>query len=346
MRAAVPRLIERVLIVGAGSIGTRHLRIARTLLPSADIRVLRRAASPATPTGANGCFSNLEAAVNYAPHIAVVANPATLHLGVAYRLAHAGTHLLVEKPLAADVEGVSALLQVCRERRVVLLIGYNLRFLPSLQHFRSLVRSGSVGRVLSVRCEIGQYLPSWRPGADYRQSVSARRELGGGALLELSHELDYLRWIFGEVAWVKAFLSRQSSLEIDVEDSAHIILGFAAASDGSQLVGTVNMDFVRHDTTRICTAICESGSIRWNGLTGKVEQFAPGGEWREVFSHSPERDESYLREWRHFLACVNGEQTPLITGEDGLGVMKIVRAARNAAEAVDQKQLVSELGRP
>ena len=83
------------------------------------------------------------------------------------------------------------------------MTAYNLRFLPSLQAYRERIQFGVIGKVLSVRCEIGQYLPSWRPGSDYRQAVSASRALGGGALLELSHEIDYLRWIFGEVAWVQ-----------------------------------------------------------------------------------------------------------------------------------------------
>ena len=77
-----------------------------------------------------------------------------------------------------------------------------------------------------LRCEIGQYLPLWRPGSDYRLGVSANRALGGGVLLELSHELDYLRWIFGDVDWVQASLERQSALEIDVEDTAHLLLSF------------------------------------------------------------------------------------------------------------------------
>ena len=69
-----------------------------------------------------------------------------------------------------------------------------------------LMQNKIVGKILSVRCEVGQFLPSWRPNIDYRESVSARKALGGGALLELSHEIDYLMWIFGDIDWVKATL--------------------------------------------------------------------------------------------------------------------------------------------
>lgn len=330
-------LINRVLIVGLGSIGKRHLRLARELLPNADIQVLRRQKCASTPEYANGCFSNLNQAIDFAPQLAVIASPSTFHIATARSLAQSGVHLLVEKPLSASLDGVAHLLETCHQQGTVLQTGYNLRFLPSLQRFRYLLNENVIGRVLSVRCEIGQYLPSWRPDTDYRQGVSARRELGGGALLELSHELDYLRWIFGEVDWVKATLSRQSDLEIDVEDTAHLILGFVPAADGHQLIGTVNLDFIRHDTTRLCTAIGVNGSLRWNGLTGVVEQFGAGAkEWRELFNYSHQRDDSYLAEWQNFIACVTEQKTPLITGEDGLKVLQIIEAARISAASGGQ----------
>lgn len=333
-------MINRALIVGLGSIGKRHLRLARSLLPDADIRVLRHQACDSIPEHANGCFSCLEQAIDFAPQLAVIASPATFHMRAAQPLARVGVHLLIEKPLSATLDGVSQLIETCRRQGTVLLTGYNLRFLPSLQRFRSMLNEHVIGRVLSVRCEIGQYLPSWRPDVDYRQGVSARSELGGGALFELSHELDYLRWIFGEIDWVKAALSRQSSLEIDVEDTAHLILGFVPAADGHQLIGSVNLDFIRHDTMRFCTAIGENGSLRWNGLTGVVEQFEVGAKgWREIFSHQHQRDDSYLAEWNHFLNCIKEQKTPLNSGEDGAQVLRVIDAARQASVSGGQVQL-------
>lgn len=333
-------MIKRVLIVGLGSIGKRHLRITRELLPDADIRVLRHQECASIPEYANGCFSTMDQAIDFAPQVAVIASPAPFHIAAAQLLTSAGTHLLVEKPIAASVDGVAQLLESSRKRGTVLQTGYNLRFVPSLQRFRELLNANTIGRVISVRCEIGQYLPSWRPDADYRQGVSARRELGGGALLELSHEIDYLRWIFGEVDCVNARIGRQSGLEIDVEDTAHLILGFAPKEDGYRLIGSLNMDFVRHDTTRLCTAIGENGSLRWNGLTGIVEKFEAGAkEWCELFRYQHQRDESYLAEWRHFLDCIKEQRAPLITGEDGLKVLQIIDAARQASETGNQIQV-------
>lgn len=325
-------MISRVLIVGLGSIGKRHLRLARALLPDADIRVLRHQPTNEVPEFANGCFFAIEDALRFLPQIAVIASPAPFHLATAQVLAAAAVHLLIEKPLSTSLDGVTHVLKTCKEQSTLLLTGYSLRFLPSLQRYRELIGEGVIGKVLSIRCEIGQYLPSWRPESDYRQSVTANKELGGGALLELSHEIDYLRWIFGEVEWVTSSLSRQSDLEIDVEDSANLILGFAPQAEEQQIIGTLNLDLIRHDTTRACVAIGEKGSLRWDGLTGQVMIYRAGEKtWSELFRYQHQRDDSYQAEWQHFLACVSKSTAPLISGEDGLRVIEIIEAARRSA---------------
>lgn len=324
--------VSRVLVVGLGSIGKLHLRLARELLPHADIRVLRREGGALPPEQANGGFSRMDQAIAFRPQIAVIANPAPFHLSSAQSLADADVHLMVEKPLSIAAEGVQRLIESCRSRGLVLLTGYNLRFLPSLQRFRDLLKQNVIGKILSVRCEIGQYLPSWRPDYDYRQGVSARHDLGGGALLELSHELDYPRWIFGEIDWVEACLSRQSRLEIDVEDTVHLILGFAPEADSHRLIGTLSMDLVRHDTTRLCTSIGELGSLRWDGLTGTVELFEAGAKnWRELFFYQHQREDTYRAEWGNFLACIEGKSKPFVSGEDGFKVMQIIDAVRQVS---------------
>lgn len=325
-------MVKRLLIVGYGSIGQRHLHIARKLLPEADIRVMRHQYSELIPECANGVIFGLNDALAYRPDAVVICNPSTFHMEVAQPFAEAGSHLLVEKPLAASMQGVAELLTACADRQLVLMTAYNLRFMPSLQEFRRLIQLGCIGKVISVRCEIGQFLPYWRPEVDYQLSVSASRSLGGGVLLELSHEIDYLRWIFGEIVWTQASLTRQSNLAIDVEDTAHLILGFEPDQDGRQLIANLNMDFVRHDTTRQCFAIGDQGSLRWNGLTGEVEKFTlDSGEWVQVFIHSPLPNESYTMEWQHFLGCIQKNSVPLVSGRDGLAVLTIIEAARQSS---------------
>jgi predicted dehydrogenase len=324
-------MIERVLMVGLGSIGLRHLRLARELLSDADIRILRRAPVDTIPELANGCFASIDQAIAFAPDVAVLANPAPFHAPVGEALARAGCHLLVEKPLADNRAAALTLMQACRDAERILQVGYNLRFMPSLLHFKAVLDEGRAGAILSVRSEIGQYLPSWRPGKDYRHGVSAKRSLGGGVLLELSHELDYLRWLFGEVDWVGAVLSKQSNLDTDVEDTAHLTLGFAPRNGMRAVVASLDMDFIRHDTTRVCSAIGEHGTLRWDSVTSRVDFYDSGKQsWQTLFSEAFERDFSYRAQWRAFLDSVGHASSASPDGSDGLAVLDIVEAARQS----------------
>jgi predicted dehydrogenase len=320
--------IERALVVGLGSIGVRHLQLLREVLPNADIRVLRHSGCTDDIPNANGCFDRLEDACKFAPQMAVISSPAPFHLNAAAALARAGAHLLVEKPISDSAEGVHELLALCAEEGRLLQVGYNLRFLDTLQCFRSELNSGSIGKIHTVRHEIGQYLPDWRPGVDYRASVSARQSLGGGVLLELSHELDMLRWIFGEIVWLGAWMGRQSTLEIDVEDSAMLQMGFETGT-----VAQLGMDFLRRDTSRVCTAIGSEGSLRWNAAEGWVKYFkANTGTWTELAATQPERNASYRAQLDSFLCAISTGQPDSIaaSGADGLAVMRLIEAARRS----------------
>ncbi|MFC2992186.1 Gfo/Idh/MocA family protein [Halomonas tibetensis] len=323
-------MICRALVVGLGSIGARHLRLLREALPEAEIMVLRHSDCDEPIPFADGCTTHLEEACAFSPQVAIIASPAPFHLETAQALAACGTHLLIEKPLAVSSKGVAAFLADCATLGVLVQVGYNLRWLETLQRFRSELHAGRIGDVQAVHCEIGQYLPGWRPGSDYRQTVSARRELGGGVLLELSHELDMLRWVFGEVDWIGGWIGRLGKLEIDVEDCAHLNLGFAGGC-----VGSLGMDFLRQNTTRCCTAIAEAGSLRWDAVAGEVSLFMPEiGHWQVLMQQTSHRDDSYRTQITRFLdAVANGRiDTLAATGEDGLAVLYMIEAARQSAE--------------
>lgn len=318
-------MIKRALVVGFGSIGERHFRLLRNALPNADIRVLRRPQE----VSSEGVFYQLEQACDFAPDIAIVANPAPFHLDIAMALARKGTHLLVEKPISDQVQGVNDLTSLCSNRGQIIQVGYNLRFLEALQRFRSEIRSGIIGRIQIVRCEIGQFLPDWRPEKDYRQSVSARSELGGGVLLELSHEIDLLNWVFGEISWVRAWTGKLSNLQINVEDCAMLQLGFANGT-----VGQVGMDFLRRDATRSCIAIGEHGTLKWDAAAGSVTYYdAKTGEWTTLCTVKQERDSSYISQINALLQAVESGTADQIAanGLDGLAVLQVIAAARHSA---------------
>lgn len=337
-------MIQRLLIIGYGSAGKRHLEIAQGLLPQAKIWILRRSKPPKQNTKKSGCFYDLERALRLAPQVAVVANPATFRVKISTQLASAGCHLLIEKPVASGIRGVKALLKNAETRKIVLQVGYNLRFLDSLKKFRQKIRSGVIGRILSVHAEVGQYLPFWRPGVDYRKTVSANANLGGGVLLELSHEIDYLRWIFGPIKWASAWCGSVSNLDIDVEDSARVTFGFQKGIMAHGAVGTLAMDFVRKDSTRFCYAIGDRGSLRWDCLNGKIEKFfQKEKKWKTIFKSNESTKNSYLAQMKNFLTNIKRKQQPSISGKEGLEVLKIIEAIKKSNRQNCTKIFISKI---
>ena len=279
--------------------------------------------------------------MRFLPEIVVICNPASKHINTALKFVDSGSNFFIEKPISHSTKGIVQLISALESTNGVLLVGYNLRYLKSLQAFRKHLNEGLIGKPLSVRCEVGQYLPSWRPKKDYRDSVSAKRELGGGVLLELSHEIDYLRWIFGEVDWVRATLLRQSELEIDVEDTVHLTLGFENRTPGRQLIASLNMDFIRHDTTRSCTVIGDRGSLCWDGILGEVSLFqAEKKSWETLFNNDNGIEETYILEWQELVRAIEKNMSPAVTGEDGLRVVEIIEAARLSAESGIQTAVI------
>jgi predicted dehydrogenase len=333
-------MIRRVLIVGLGSIGRRHLSVIRQTIPKVQIAALQK--HQATDLDASGIarISSLAEARHFSPEVVLISNAATGHVQTAFDLIETGAHFFVEKPLSSSTKGVVELVHEVKIRGKILTVGYNLRYLNSLNKYRTLIQQGVIGKPLSVRCEAGQFLPSWRSRGDYRDSVSAKSELGGGVLLELSHELDYLRWIFGEVDWVRATMLHQSKLQIDVEDTVHLILGFCNSTGSAQLVGSVNLDFIRHDQSRRCVAIGEKGTLTWDAATGEVALFEEGGKaWETLFTNDNGLEETYFLEWQNFLQAIKSGTKTLVSGEDGLRVIEIVEAIRKSGKTGEQTRV-------
>ncbi len=316
------------LVVGLGSIGRRHLTVLREVAPGCTITAWRRAgASGDLPPGVDRVVGSAAEALALRPAFAVIATPASVHLAAARTLAEAGLPLLVEKPFSDRLGGVNDIIDLSARNGAALAVAYNLRFHPPLQAVRAAVAGGAIGRVLSVQAVAGQYLPDWRPGTDYRMSASARAELGGGVVLELSHEFDYLRWIVGEVRRVSARLAKVSDLEIDVEDTADVMLEFESGA-----VANVHLDMVQRTPVRGCRIAGERGTIVWNGIANQATLHEPGGG-AGIDLHPAqaiERDHSYRAQMEHFLDCVSGAARPEVSGEDGRRALEVALAAKES----------------
>jgi predicted dehydrogenase len=324
----------KILLVGLGSIGRRHLANLPQVVPGAEIVVLRQAQhsnadDETLAETVSRIVRRVEDALAWQPHAALICTPAPFHIELALRLAEQGVHLFVEKPLSRTLEGVDRLIDLCQNKHLVFMVGYNLRFHSAVQQLHQAVENQRIGRILTIRAEVGQYLPHWRPAQDYRTSVSARRVLGGGALLELSHELDLVRWLAGEVHSIYAAVDRLGDLEMDVEDTAEITLRIAGGA-----IGSVHLDMLQQPPTRTCKIVGTEGTLCWDAFVPGIRWYDNrAGAWTELGRDTEaDRNGMYVAELRHFFDCIAGQGKPLIDGAAGRRVLELVLAARKSAE--------------
>jgi predicted dehydrogenase len=315
----------RTLIVGFGSIGRRHFHNLLAL-GQKDIVLLRSLKSSLNTDELKNfqVVTDLQEALSLKPDAVILANPTALHLETAIPFAKQGSHLFFEKPISDSMEGIAGLFEALKMGGGRAVTGFQFRFHPGLQRVRRLLQESAVGEIISARAHWGEYLPGWHPWEDHRKSYSARKDLGGGVILTLSHPIDYLRWLLGPVAMVWAYYRPVQHLEIKVEASAEIGLEFAGGAFAS-----VHLDYIQRPGRHDLEIIGDQGTIKWDNSNGQVHLFrAPSNSW-ETFEPplNFERNDLFIAEMKHFLDVVENKSAAICTLEDGIEVQKIVDAA-------------------
>jgi predicted dehydrogenase len=333
----------KFLIAGLGSIGRRHFRNL-IALGEKDIVLLRshRATLPDDELAGYPVETNLaEALKKHKPEAVIVANPTSLHMDIAIPAAEAGCAILLEKPVSNSLERLDVLQKTAGKSGSKILVGFQFRYHPTLNKARELLQAGALGKVLTVHVHWGEYLPNWHPWEDYRQSYAARADLGGGVIVTLTHPLDYLRYLLGDVESLWSFNGHLSPLEVDVEDTAEIGLRFAGGT-----VGGVHLNYVQRPGRHHLEIVGTNGTLRWDNADSLLHFFkmpAEFGTWNanppapvvETFAPPEgfERNQLFVAQTRHFVETAAGKSEPLCTLADGVQALRLALAAQESQES-------------
>ena len=313
---------------GSGSIGLRHGRNLRSLTPSSDLIFVRSSGEANAATRELGArvLPTLDEALACDLDLAVVATPSSAHLQALLPLMHARVPSYIEKPVVASRPDLVATRKAITEtayESVASQVGCNLRHFPSLEKMRRLIREGELGSVVRATFSCGQWLPDWRK-TDYRVTYSARQAMGGGVMLDLIHEFDSARWIFGELEAVASVRGTLSGLEIDTEDSAVTLL---MTAEGVPI--SVEVDYVSRLPRRRYEVVGTSGSLVWDfGTRTLILQNANGAHVLEGIEGF-DLDATYRRAMSALLRTMKGDDTvPCQPLEDGLASVDLVLEAK------------------
>lgn len=319
----------RILICGLGSIGSRHLRIIRESFPGIKVGILHSGCNSSREnSGSDSVFWSLEDAIAWKPHGAIICTPATDHVEKALNFARCGIGLLIEKPLGTGLEPIKDLRELrTLSNRVPILVGYVLRHDPCVDVIKERLEVGSIGEVIEADFYCGSWLPDWRIGIDYRKSVSARSDQGGGVLLELSHEIDLARYILGEFD-LDYYSARSSGiLDIDVEDSVTLV-----GRSEKSLSTSLRLNFCSRPAKRQVVIRGTNGEMKWDLNSGIVWGADHKGFTSKIHKDNISADDRFYFQIKNFIECLKGYGKPVCTIYDGLRVLEIVSLARKYSE--------------
>ncbi|MBI3631429.1 MAG: Gfo/Idh/MocA family oxidoreductase [Candidatus Staskawiczbacteria bacterium] len=321
--------MKKILIIGGGSIGKRHLKNL-FFLGEKDITMVEVNQERAVANKKEfiiEVFTSLKDVENKKFDICFVCSPSVYHLENSLWAAKRGYDLFIEKPLSNNLDKVDDLIKMCQSKKIITMVGSNWKFYPLFQKMKELIDGGVIGKILSARCQFGQYLPDWHPWEDYKQGYSANKKLGGGVLLD-SHEFDYLSWFLGDVKKISCFAKKISNLEIDVEDVAEVILEFKNGA-----IGEIHLDYLQRFNQRNFEFFGESGTIIWDtNLKKVVLQTKDKGKEEFALDHAYDINQMYIDETKYFLDCVDKKQETFISVEKGEQILKLIMAAKKSSQ--------------
>ena len=304
--------MECISVIGLGSIAKRHRKNLKEMFPAAKVLAMsasgRKLKNPVE--NADEVVTDTLSIISTKPDFVIVASPSTYHAEHALPLLEAGIPVLIEKPVTAsssDAEKLS-MIEFGSDLPPIVAVGYCLRYLSSSIRIKELLNQKIIGSVYNVSTNIGQFLPQWRESKDYMNSVSAKKFLGGGALLELSHELDYLQWLLGDLNYNYAILRNSSELSLNVEEVADLLL----TSDSGTLC-YVHMDFLQKKAQRTNSFIGSKGRLDWDVLKNSITLYTE--DKVEVIYEEPswDKNQMYIEMVKDFVSSINGFENQCVS---------------------------------
>lgn len=322
--------METVIVIGCGSIGQRHIKNLLSITNNRpqvlafdinmnklqEIKELNR--SIIASTDINGLW-------DLNPSIAFITNPTALHTKYALEAVRHGCHLFIEKPLSDNLKNINRLIELIKNKNLITMVGCNMRFYWAVKKIKNLIGRQVIGKIVSARIEAGQYLPDWHPWEDYRQMYSARKELGGGVILDAIHEIDYSMWLLGNVKNVKSIFGKLSNLEIETEDTAEILLKFKNGP-----IANIHMDYVQRSYSRSCKIIGEEGTIFWDFNRHCIELYTAKTKKIKIIKEPDnyETNQMYTDEIKYFLDRVKRRENTFNGVVDAAETLKVALLAK------------------
>ena len=318
----------KILVVGYGSIGKRHIKNLKNYKNIEIIILTKRISDKFLKKEKYKIVNSIDNAIKEKPYAAFITNDTNQHVDVAIKLAKNGIHLFIEKPLSDSLKKINQLEKIIKEKKVISQVGCNLRFHPCIKKIKELIIKNQIGKHFSVHVENGSYLPDWHPYENYKKSYASNQKQGGGVILTNIHEIDYLYWFFGKVKEVTAISGKISKLNIKAEDFSSIILKF-----NKNIMAEIHLDYFQRPAFRGCKIIGEKGTIVWDFKNNNLMVYdIKKKEWiTHLKLKNYDNNIMYINEIEHFFDCIKQKKNTINNIQEGIKVLKIALEVKKSA---------------
>ncbi|MCD4781612.1 MAG: Gfo/Idh/MocA family oxidoreductase [Candidatus Omnitrophica bacterium] len=280
----------RVCLFGLGSIGRRHAKLL-SQFDAIDLVAFRTGkGQQKNGSGVPEIFS-WDEVKEFHPDIAVISNPTFLHIDTALLCAEMGMHLFIEKPIDVSVRRLKELTRIVSDKDLLTYVAYVLRFHPAIKYIKDQLQSH---QVLNVSVRSSSYLPDWRPGFNYKEMFSVRKDQGGGVILDLSHEFDYIQYLFGSIETMEGKFGQASNITIDAEDYCDAII----RTENCPSIN-LHLDYFSRYAERYLKIDVAGGAFMVDLIKSTVEWHHDGRVDRKDFPF--ERDDIYREQLELFM---------------------------------------------
>ncbi len=299
--------MKRILIIGGGSIGERHLRCflgtGRAEVGLCDVNEKLRT-DVAQRYNVEHTYSSLSDALDAKFDAAVICTPANLHISMAIDIARRNMGIMIEKPLSISLDRIDELKAAIESKQLAVSVAYVLRHHPALRAVKQRINSGEFGRPVQVVFTGGQHFPFYRPA--YRETYYTRHATGGGAIQDaLTHIVNAAEWIVGPVTRLVADAEHFVLEGVDVEDTVHLI------TRHDNVMGSFSMNQHQAPNETTLTVICERGTVRYEAHTARwLTCTEPNTPWKVEEEFQFERDDMFLTQATAYLDQLEGSAGP------------------------------------
>jgi predicted dehydrogenase len=320
---------KHVLIVGSGSVGKRHARNLSALgctISCVDPRPERRAELSAEVPVKGGYADEAEALAAESFDGVVIASPPPFHTEQSVRALEHRIPVLLEKPASPDLAGALRLQEAVDRTGTALLLGYTWRWWPPLFEVRRLLQAQAVGKLHYVQFYMSAHLADWHPWERYQDFFMAKRELGGGALLDESHWIDLMLWFFGMPAQLTGRVEKLSELEIDTDDNVDLLFLYP-----NDLRVAMHLDLYGRPHEKFIRFVGAGGTIAWSAEPNRIAIATTAEQAWSSTDFDCQRNDMFVAVAKEFTGVMEGKVASSCTIVDGVRVLRVIEAARQAS---------------